>query len=81
MKIPYTVHTVSTEKHPTEVVHGSTKITADVEMLVVELVSDDETQKNPMLVIPPAEATAARKLFQPGAKIVATFTAAKGKSE
>jgi hypothetical protein len=77
MKIRYKVHTVAeVEEEQTAKVDG-VEMTVKAPVLVVELVSEDPAQKNHLLRIAGADLGAGRKLFEPGARIVGTFSAAK----
>lgn len=76
MKITYTVHSVSREDEEAEVTIGTTKVAAKVPVLVVELVSDDPGQKNHIIRVPADELEAGEKIFETGARVIGTFSAA-----
>lgn len=78
MKIPYTVHSCDEQQVEVTVEFQGNATRALVTGLVVELVSDDGVMGHTYRIVPAsdAERDAAKKLFTPGAKVVATFKAA-----
>ena len=73
MKIKYRVHSVRPEQFPVKAKMGEREVDATVPGLVVELVR--QRHGHTFRVVPDSEdeLKAATELFQPGAKVQATF--------
>lgn len=75
MKLDYKIHSVTRNRSAVIVTHKGKDVQAEVDVLTVELVSDDN---DPVITLRLDDPDEAEKLFtKPGKKITLTFAGAK----